>query len=91
MTKAPLKRGRIFLESKMADKIFAYVPHSKQKLFEELGWEFSTDLGPPHAAYASLYEWAGDGLPVYPKDDITVLRDAVMEDPGNVPNGKLVR
>lgn len=58
----------------MADQIFAYVPHSRQKRFEELGWEYSTDLGPPHCAYASLYKWAGDGLPVYPKDDISVYR-----------------
>ena len=74
----------------MSEQIFAYVPHSRQKLFEELGWEFSTDLGPPHAAYASLYKWTGDGLPIYPKDDITVLRDAVRGDSENVHDKQLV-
>ena len=64
----------------MSEQIFAYVPHSRQKHFEALGWEFSTDLGPPHCAYASLYKWMGEGLPVYPKDDITVLRELVVGD-----------
>ena len=58
----------------MADQIFAYVPHSRQKQFERLGWEFANDLGPPHCAYASLYKWAGEGLPIYPEDDICVGR-----------------
>jgi hypothetical protein len=61
-------------EGAMADQIFAYVPHSRQRQFEALGWEFSNDLGPPHCAYASLYKWAGEGLPIYPEDDICVGR-----------------
>lgn len=58
----------------MADRVFAYVPHSRQRQFEALGWEYANDLGPPHCAYASLYKWAGEGLPVYPVDDICVGR-----------------
>lgn len=58
----------------MPDKILAYVPHSRQRKFEELGWEYANDLGPPHCAYASLYEWVGDGEPIYPPDDIGVVR-----------------
>jgi len=68
----------------MSEKIFAYVPHSRQKKFEALGWEYSNDLGPPHCAYASLYQWTGEGLPVYPKDDITVLRELVCGGDENV-------
>lgn len=59
----------------MVDKVYAYVPHHRQKLFEEKGWVFEADLGYPHAAYASLYYWAGDGLPVMPENDIGVVRD----------------
>ena len=59
----------------MVDKVYAYVPHHRQKLFEEKGWVFEADLGYPHAAYASLYYWAGDGLPVMPENDIGVIRD----------------
>lgn len=65
----------------MTDQIFAYVPHSRQRQFEELGWEYANDLGPPHCAYASLYRWAGNGLPIYPKEDISVIKnDGINED-----------
>ena len=60
----------------MKDKIFAYVPHSQQKKFEDAGWQYDCDLGYPHACYASLYIWAGDGEPVYPRIDISVLKPA---------------
>ena len=58
----------------MTEQIFCYVPHSRQKQFEELGWEFETDLGYPHACYASMYKWKGEGEPIYPKEDISVLK-----------------
>lgn len=41
----------------MAEQHFAYVPHHRQKEFEALGWVFDSDLGYPHAAYASYYKW----------------------------------
>ena len=56
--------------------IFFYVAHHMAKEFEAVGWVFSTDLGPPHCAYASLYRWEGEGTPIIPepkprkKDDI---------------------
>ena len=56
----------------MTDENFCYVPHSMSKIFEDLGWEFATDLGPPHAAYASLYRWAKDGDPIMPPSTITM-------------------
>ena len=67
----------------MEDRFFAYVPHSRQRQFESLGWEYSEDLGPPHSAYASLYEWRGDGEPIYPKDDISVMRKTRRKEDGN--------
>jgi hypothetical protein len=56
----------------MTEKIYRYVPHSNAKKYENLGWVFDSDLGPPHAAYASLYRWEGTGEPVEPEKDITV-------------------
>jgi hypothetical protein len=58
----------------MADKVYAYVPHHRQKVFEDKGWVYEADLGYPHAAYASLYRWDGEGLPVMPENDIGVVR-----------------
>jgi hypothetical protein len=60
----------------MGDKYFAYVPHHRQKLFEEKGWVYDSDLDYPHAAYSSLYRWAGEGPPVMPENDIGVVRAA---------------
>lgn len=65
---------------KMADKVYAYVPHHRQKVFEEKGWVYENELGYPHAAYASLYRWAGDGLPVMPENDIGVIRAPKRDD-----------
>ena len=65
---------------KMTDKVYAYVPHHRQKLFEDKGWVFDQDLGYPHAAYASLYRWNGDGLPVMPENDIGVIRAPKRDD-----------
>jgi len=53
---------------------FAYVPHSRQRQFESLGWEYHNDLGPPHSSYASLFIWMGEGEPVYPTADIHILK-----------------
>lgn len=49
---------------------YAYVPHHKRKEFEDLGWEYENDLGPPHSCYSSLYRWKGEGAPVYPSTDL---------------------
>lgn len=54
------------------EKFYCYVPHSQSKIFEDLGWEFASDLGPPHAAYASLYIWGKEGEPVHPSVNIEV-------------------
>jgi len=59
----------------MTTKYFKYVPHHQVKRWEEAGWVFEADLGPPHAAYSSLYSWPHEGEPVIPENiDISVLR-----------------
>jgi hypothetical protein len=58
----------------MIEGIFAYVPHSHQKQFEAIGWEYECDLGYPHACYASLYKWVGEGEPVYPETNIAIRK-----------------
>ena len=45
---------------------YKYVPHHQQKVWEEAGWVFDKDLGPPHAAYASLFRWPHNSAPVMP-------------------------
>lgn len=47
---------------------YKYVPHHQIKAWEDAGWVFDGDLGPPHAAYASLYWWPHDGEPVIPEN-----------------------
>jgi len=64
----------------MEDQVFAYVPHSRQKKFEDMGWEYECDLGYPHAAYASLYKWIGEGEPVYPENDIVVVKPQLKKE-----------
>lgn len=55
---------------------YYYVPHHRQKEFEALGWVYDTDLGPPHAAYASLFVWHGEGEPKVPEEPhIVDVRD----------------
>jgi len=56
----------------MTEKFYRYVPFSREKAFEALGWEFESYLPLPHACYASLYIWRGEGDPVDPEIDITV-------------------
>jgi len=56
----------------MTEKFYRYVPFSKEKDFERLGWEFESYLPLPHACYASLYVWRGEGEPVDPEIEITV-------------------
>lgn len=51
------------------EKYFRYVPYHREKAYEACGWEYSGPLGPPHCAYASLYEWTGNGEPVEPAPD----------------------
>jgi hypothetical protein len=63
------------------DKVeyYKYVPHHQQKKWEELGWTFHCDLGPPHAAYSSLYKWEGSGTPVEPDSEIKITKKIDME------------
>ena len=64
----------------MAEQHFAYVPHHRQKEFEALGWVFDTDLGYPHAAYASYYKWPIElGEVRYPHADSKQYDDAVIQ------------
>jgi hypothetical protein len=56
----------------MTEKFYRYVPYAKEKEYEKLGWEFESPLPLPHACYASLYVWRGEGDPVEPKTEITV-------------------
>lgn len=54
---------------------YKYVPHHQRGKWEAVGWEFHRDLGPPHAAYSSLYVWSKEGEPVIPVDtDVSVVR-----------------
>lgn len=49
--------------------ILRYVPHSRVRDYEAIGW---TDLGAlprPHGDYACLMEWRNDGEPVEPEED----------------------
>ena len=57
-----------------SEKIYRYVPHHMSKKYEECGWEYSSPLGLPHACYASLYEWTGEGDPVEPEIDIQIIK-----------------
>lgn len=68
---------------KMPDKFYAYVPHHRQRLFEEKGWVFEAYLDYPHAAYSSMYRWAGDGDPIMPDPDIGVVLKAKKENDEN--------
>jgi hypothetical protein len=61
------------------DSFYKYVPHHQQKLWEELGWTFHCDLGPPHAAYSSLYIWTGNGDPVVPNVEVKISKSIDME------------
>ena len=52
---------------------YRYVPHHQQKRWEDAGWEYHGELGPPHAAYSSLYVWPREGEPTIPENiDVTV-------------------
>ena len=53
---------------------YRYVPYHREKSYEAVGWQYSGPLGPPHAAYASLYEWVGEGAPVEPEIEIEVKK-----------------
>jgi hypothetical protein len=56
---------------------YKYVPHHQQREWEAAGWVFDQDLGPPHAAYASLYRWGMDGEPVIPDNiNIAIVRES---------------
>lgn len=64
----------------MGNKYYAYVPHHRQKLFEDKGWVYDSDLDYPHAAYSSLYRWNGEGLPIMPENDIGVVHAPKRDD-----------
>ena len=62
---------------------YKYVPHHQQKVWEDAGWVFDKDLGPPHAAYASLYVWPHGNDPVIPDNTgviIIKVGDNIVED-----------
>lgn len=59
----------------MREKIeyYKYVPHHQQTKWEAVGWVFHKDLGPPHAAYSSLYIWPHEHDPVVPPDTDVII------------------
>ena len=60
------------MPDRIDEKIYRYVPYALEKEYEALGWEFDSPLGMPHACYASLYIWRGEGEPVEPERKIQV-------------------
>ena len=56
----------------MDEKFYRYVPYAKEKAYEAIGWEFESPLPLPHACYASLYVWRGEGPPIDPVFEISV-------------------
>lgn len=50
----------------MTELTYRYVPHWQTAEYEELGWQFAANLGPPHGCYSALYVWAGEGEPIFP-------------------------
>lgn len=68
----------------MENKYYRYVPYHREKEYEALGWQFESPLGLPHACYASLYVWAGNGEPIEPELDIEINnRNAKKENEDN--------
>lgn len=62
---------------------YKYVPHHQQKVWEDAGWVFEKDLGPPHAAYSSLYKWPHKSAPIIPDNTgITIMRETVRSSDG---------
>ena len=56
-------------------KYYRYVPHHQYKRWEAAGWVYDCDLGPPHAAYSSLYVWPHDSDPVIPDNtDVSIVK-----------------
>lgn len=54
---------------------YKYVPHHQQKVWEDAGWIFEKDLGPPHAAYSSLYKWPHNSEPIIPDGTgVTIIK-----------------
>lgn len=51
----------------MSELTYKYVPHWQTAQYEELGWQFAANLGPPHGCYSVLYVWAGEGEPKMPE------------------------
>ena len=58
---------------------YKYVPHHQQKAWEEAGWVFDKDLGPPHAAYASLFRWPHKTEPVMPENTGVIIVKRLAE------------
>lgn len=54
------------------DAHYYFVPHHLREQYEALGWVFDSFLGPPHAAYSSLYRWEGEGEPKLPTKEISI-------------------
>jgi|APCry1669193181_1035450.scaffolds.fasta_scaffold107764_2 hypothetical protein len=55
------------MNTKLPEQYYAYVPHSRVDAYVEIGWEFESELPPPHCFYACLYRWIGEGEPLMPK------------------------
>jgi hypothetical protein len=58
---------------------YKYVPHHQQKIWEEAGWVFDKDLGPPHAAYASLFRWPHKTAPIMPDNTGVIIMKTLPE------------
>lgn len=76
MSSTPTKKQ---IDSTEKEEFYKYVPHHQQKMWEDLGWTFHCDLGPPHAAYSSLYKWEGSGQPVVPNSEVHIIKRIDME------------
>lgn len=76
MSSTPFKKSNDCAEK---EEYYKYVPHHQQKKWEALGWSFHCDLGPPHAAYSSLYKWMGSGQPIVPDDSVQITKNIDME------------
>lgn len=75
-------------ENTEKEEYYKYVPHHQQKMWEDLGWSFHAYLGPPHAAYSSLYKWMGSGAPVVPDIQINMKKKIDIGEKNDEFNGE---
>jgi hypothetical protein len=50
----------------LPEQYYVDVLHSRIDDYVKIGWEFESELPPPHCFYACLYKWIGEGEPVTP-------------------------